>query len=440
MPDSIDWSAAHAEALDLLTRYLRIDTSNPPGNEAPAARFLGALIEAEGVPTEYIETQPGREVLVARLPGDGSARPLMLCNHTDVVPVEGDFWTVPPFEGVVRDGRIYGRGAIDMKGAGVMQLLAFLLAKRQRLRLRRDIVFCAVPDEETGSRWGMEWLCAHRPDLVDVEFALCEGGTGISDFAGRPSRLFNVATTEKEMCPLILTVTGTPGHASRPHADNSAVRLAEAIVRLAHWDRGITFTTETRAYIEAVTEAGLLPSGAPAEVIPEALRDAPDLLAGFLNTLNVTVVHAGIKSNVVPARSEARIDCRLLPGESPEAWRQQVVAYLDDPRVEVTHATDEPAGQPGVASADTELFRVIEDVVRDAMEDALVLPAVSTVGTDNRFLTPRGVAAYGFIPALFSAEERAGFHAHDEFITVENLQLGCELTYEIVRRLSASPS
>ncbi|MEX1103049.1 MAG: M20/M25/M40 family metallo-hydrolase, partial [Dehalococcoidia bacterium] len=146
----MNWQPVFDEALDIFVRYLQIDTSNPPGNEKPAARFLGSLIEREGIAVEYIETAPNREVAVATLKGDGSKRPLMLCNHTDVVPVEAQYWDVPAFEGVVKDGRIYGRGAVDMKGCGVMQLLAFLLLARQKAPLKRDIVFCAVPDEEAG--------------------------------------------------------------------------------------------------------------------------------------------------------------------------------------------------------------------------------------------------------------------------------------------------
>jgi acetylornithine deacetylase/succinyl-diaminopimelate desuccinylase-like protein len=238
----IDWERVHAEALDILVRYIRVDTSNPPGREKPGARFLGALLEAEGVACEYIETQPEREVLVARLAGDGSKRPLMLCNHIDAVPVEPQYWTVPAFEGVVRDGRVYGRGAVDMKGFGVMQLIAFLLAKRQGLALQRDLVFCAVPDEEALGRWGMDWLCEHRPDVVDVEYELNEGGSGSDEFAGRDLRVFSVATNEKQVCWMRLTAVGRPGHGSFPHPidSNSAVRLARAVQRLAECRRATT--------------------------------------------------------------------------------------------------------------------------------------------------------------------------------------------------------
>ena len=433
----IDWPTIHREALDTFVRYLQIDTSNPPGNEKPAARFLGALCEAEGIETEYIETAPEREVLVARLRGDGSKRPLMLCNHTDVVPVEASYWEMPAFEGVVKDGRVYGRGAVDMKGCGVMQLIAFLLLKRQGVALKRDLVFCAVPDEEAGSRLGMSWLCQHRPDVVDVEFELSEGGSGVARFAGKPAKLFNIATNEKVGSGgLKLTAVGTPGHGSRPHEDNSAIHLMRALLKLHDWDRGITYTPDTLEYLGRLAEAGLMPPLAEKAAVEEQIRRSPALYAAFVNTLNVTMVNSGIKLNVIPAKSEAFLDCRLLPGQSAEDWRQQVIARVDDPRIQVEFASGRAAAsQPQPADWDTELFHTINSVLKEAMEDAVVVPAMTVGATDNRFLRARGIHAYGFIPCLLSAEESAGFHGNNEFLTVENLNMGCELMYEIVRRM-----
>ena len=259
MAEAIDWPAVHAEALDILQRYLRINTSNPPGNEAPAARFLGSLLEGEGIACEYIEIAPGREALVARLHGDGSRRPLLLGNHLDVVPVEEEFWDVPPFGGVVRDGRIYGRGAVDMKGAGVMQLMTVLLLQRRREPLRRDIIFLAAPDEEVGSAFGMRWLCEQRPDVVDAEFALNEGGSGISDFAGREDgRIFLASVNEKSVGWLRLRVEGVTGHASLPAEDNSALRLIRALLKLADWDRELRFEPGTARLVDQLSRAGLL--------------------------------------------------------------------------------------------------------------------------------------------------------------------------------------
>ena len=430
----MNWPALHQEALDIFVRYLQIDTSNPPGNEKPAARFLGALCEAEGIETEYLETAPNREILVARLRGDGSKRPIMLCNHTDVVPVEPQYWEMPAFEGVVQDGKIYGRGAVDMKGCGVMQLLAFLLLKRQGIELKRDVIFCAVPDEEAGSEFGMVWLCENRPDIVDVEFELSEGGGGSTRFGRQEARLFTVATNEKDLCWLRLTAVGRPGHGSVPHFENSAVYLVQALNRLVDWQRDLTFTPDTEAYLARLAEAGLMPPLSDRKAVEERITASPELLAMFINTLNLTMLDAGIKANVIPAKSEAVIDCRLLPGQSKEAWIEQVRERIADDRISVElYSPDQ--GEPASVPWDTELFRTINDVVKEAMEDAVVVPGMTIGGTDNRFLRERGVPAYGFIPCLLSPEERRGFHGNNEFLTVENLNMGCELMWEIVRRM-----
>ena len=431
----MNWPAVHAEALEIFVRYLQIDTSNPPGNEKPAARYLGSLIEAEGVECEYIEVAPNREVLVARLRGDGSKGALMLCNHTDVVPVEAEYWEMPAFEGVIKDGRVYGRGAIDMKSCGVMHLAAFLALKREGVALKRDLVFCAVPDEEQGSFLGMEWLCEHRPDVVDVEFELSEGALGASRVSGHDVRLFNIATNEKMGSGLHLTAVGKPGHGSRPHEDNSAIHLMRALLRLNDWDRELTYSDETNAYLDRMAEAGLLPPRSDTAAVEAAIRRSPALLAMFINTLNVTIVKSGIKLNVIPAKSEAFIDCRLLPGQTREDWREQVIRRIDDPRIQVEFARFPQSTERRPAEWNTELFHTITRVLKSAMEDAIVVPSMTVGATDNRFLRARGIPAYGFIPCLLSAEESAGFHGNNEYITIENFQMGTELMYEVVRQM-----
>ena len=434
---AIDWHAVHEEALEILRQYIHIDTSNPPGNETPAARYLGSLLEAEGIETRYFETAPNREILYAVLPGDGSKRPFMLCNHTDVVPVEPQYWTVPAFEGVEKGGRFYGRGAVDMKSIGVMQLVAVLLARRLGLPLRRDLIFCAVPDEEALGRLGMQWLCDHHPELVeDVEYEMNEGGSGASDFQGQPDRqVFSVATNEKQVCWLRLTAVGVPGHGSIPHPveHNSAVRLARAVQRLAEWERPITFTPETEVWVAQLVEAGLLPTNR--DQLLERIEASPQLKAMFINTLNVTMLDSGIKANVIPAMSSAVVDCRLLPGQSRDEWRAAVVDRIDDEQVQVEFHEALDANEPQAVAWDTEFYRVIEAVIKDAIEDAVVVPSMTVGGTDNRFLRQRGIPAYGFAPCVLSAAERAGFHGNDEFITLDNLRMGNELTFEIVRRM-----
>lgn len=431
---AIDWREVAGEGVEILRRYLRIDTRNPPGNEAEAARFLGGILEGEGIPCEYLEPAPGREILIARLSGDGSARPLMLANHTDVVPVEEEHWSHPPFGAALVEGRIYGRGAVDMKGCGVMQLVAMLLARRQRLPLRRDLVFCALPDEEVGSDVGMAWLCEHRPELVDVEFELNEGAVGQPGGPGGEPALFSVAVAEKEMCELRLAVRGRAGHASQPHEDNAALHLIRALARLADWERGLTFTPPARAYVERLSEAGLLPPLAREEALRIAVASDPERLALFTNTLNVTLISAGVKSNMIPATAEATLDCRLLPGTTPEQWIAAVRERIDDDRVLVEMKRRGPRLPMTIAPSETALMDAIRETIAAEVPGAVVALTTSAYGTDNRFLRPRGVAAYGLIPALLSEEERRGFHAHDEFITVENLALGLRLMYGIVRR------
>lgn len=427
----VDWPAVHAEALGVLREYLRFDTTNPPGNEAPAARFLGALLEAEGIPVEYVEVDPGREAVYARLPGDGSKRPFMLSNHLDVVPVEAAHWTKPPFEAVLEDGRLYGRGAIDMKGFGVMQLMTLLTTKRLGLPLKRDLVFLGTPDEEAGSLRGMAWLAEHRPDLLDVEYALNEGDSGRVS-GGRT--VFSVAANEKFGCPLRLVATGAGGHGSFIHTDNTMVRLARALVRLSEWERPLVFAPDTRAYVERLAEAGILEGGSD-DALAASIRARRGLTPMFINTLNVTMVNAGVKRNVLPSRSEAVLDCRLLPGQDPDAWREEVAAQVADLDIAVEFVNDpQPRAIPRT-EWDTELFHAIEGSVRAAFEDAVVAPTMTIGATDNRFLRARGVVSYGFTPAVFSREENNDFHGNDEFISLETFHTGCELTFEVTRRL-----
>lgn len=436
--EAIDWPAVHREALDILTGYLRIDTSNPPGREAPAARFLGAFLAAEGIETQYFETAPEREILWARLPGDGSRGGLMLANHLDVVPPEPRYWTVPPFGGVHRDGRIYGRGALDMKSFAVMQLMALMLARRQGLRLQRDLVFCAVPDEEALGRYGMRWLCEQRPDLLEgIEYAVNEGGSGTSDFGERP--VFQVAVNEKWVCWMRITARGLPGHGGMPcpPEQNPIVRLSRAVERLVTWRRPLILTPEIQAWLERLRTEGLAYWSTSEARLEHAAELSPGIRAFLTNTLNVTMVQGGVKANVVPGRASATLDCRLLPGQSREEWREQVIARIDDPDVRVEFMDGLDTEPPVPASIDTEFFHTIETAITDAVPDAVVVPSITVGGTDNRFLRARGIHAYGLVPALLSTAERAGFHANDEFVTVGHLNQGCELMYDIVRRACA---
>ena len=249
---------------------------------------------------------------------------------------------------------------------------------------------------------------------------IARAGGGANRFGRQDAKLFSVATNEKDIAWLKLTAVGTPGHGSRPHYDNSAVHLVKALNRLVDWDRGLTYTPETMAYLERLHDAGLLPEFTDRAKLEERIISAPEMHAMFMNTLNITMGSWGIKANVVPARSEATIDCRLLPGQTKADWIRQVRERLDDERISVELVSPDQ-GEPEAVPWDTELFRVIESVVKESMEDATVVPGMTIGGTDNRFLRAKGIPAYGFMPCLLSPGERAGFHGNNEYLTIENL-------------------
>lgn len=432
-PIAIDWDATTDEAVDLLSQYLRVDTSNPPGNESAAVDFLAAILDHEGISYQRYEPAPGRESLRAVLPGDGGAGPLMLLNHTDVVPVERQFWTVDPFGGLVKDGYVWGRGALDMKGMGVVELIAVLLLKRLRIPLRRDVVFFAIGDEEAGSDVGVEWFGRHHPELLRADYCINEGSYGWTDLLGSSRPIFGYAPTEKGPCWLQLRVEGPPGHGSLPHDQNALAVLARALCRLDNWQRPRIVLPELRPFFDELGRIGLLP-GDDSAALEQTIRGDRMLNAITSNTISLTTCHAGIKANVIPALAEASLDCRLLPGTDHRDWLREVEAIIDDPRVAVEvlfQAETEPS------DPSSEALRLAAEVIHDYDEEALFVPTISSWFTDSRVCRRLGVPSYGFIPFLLSAEDYAGIHGHNERVSIDNLRLGSQILVELTRRLAA---
>jgi acetylornithine deacetylase/succinyl-diaminopimelate desuccinylase-like protein len=429
---AIDWKEVTEEATDLLCRYIAIDTSNPPGNEEAAALFLADILRRESLESQLYQAAPDRANLSARLPGDGSKRPLILLNHTDVVPAEPPFWQEPPFAGIVRDGVIWGRGALDMKGLAVMELMTFLLLKRHGIPLKRDVVFLALADEEMGSEAGVEWMDRHHPEVMEAEYVLNEGGYGFTELMGVRRPIFNCSIGEKGPLWLKLTAHGTAGHGSVPHDDNSLERLVRALYRIQSWQHPITVLPETELYLRGLHEGGFLAEMPDESTLAQAAQVNPVIRAVLTNTVSVTTCTAGYKHNVIPALSEASLDCRLLPGQSAEAFVEEVRGIIDDPKVEIEEVyRSETVSSP----VQTELFSILRDVICERIENALVLPSISPGFTDSRLFRRRGVVAYGLIPVLLEPVEAATIHGHNERISVENLRLGTQLLFETVRRL-----
>jgi acetylornithine deacetylase/succinyl-diaminopimelate desuccinylase-like protein len=434
MSSPANWDELTDEAVRLLCEYIRIDTTNPPGNESLAAHWLGGLLQREGVVVDYYEPAPGRESVIARLPGSGGGGQvdaLILLNHTDVVPVEQELWTQPAFEGLVRDGNVWGRGALDMKSLGVLELLVFLLFKRLGLPHRRDLVFFAAGDEEAGSEYGVEWFARNRPDLLRAFAVINEGGVGMLRLQGNKRPVFGIAIAEKTPLWLRLRTKGRPGHASLPHGDNALDRLVTALGRVLNWRREREITPETALFFEGLAAAGVGPPVRnPMDAVIAAQRST---LYNALtqDTISLTTCNAGIKINVIPAVCEATLDCRLLPGREPDAFEEELRRYIDDPKVEVERifCGFGPPSPPRHALLDT-----IGEVVREQVEDAVVVPSVGTGFTDSRTLRRLGVPSYGFSGILSTLEERQTVHGHDERIRIESLRLALPLLFEVVRR------
>ncbi len=427
----IDWDAVGREAVDHLIEYIRIDTVSPPGNETRACEWLGRIFEREGIAYQLYDPGDDRATLVATLAGDGTrGGPLILLSHSDVVPFEREFWTADPLGGEVHDGYVWGRGAQDMKGMGVMELMTFLLHRRLRLPLRRDLTFMAVADEEAGGACGIEFLDREHPQLLDCEFVINEGGTGLTEPFGVRRPVFNIGVSEKGPLWLKLIASGQPGHGSVPHDDNAADRLLRALARVAAWERPLDPGPELLEHFRQLHEAGILEREPSDQLLAELAEEHPRVKSVQTNSISLTTLNAGLKHNVIPARAEATLDCRLLPGYDPERFIDELREVIDDRRVEIETVF---SSSTPPSSTDTELFGVMTRAVKDAIEDAVVVPSVSTGFTDSRVFRRRGIAAYGFVPILVGTEDAGRVHGNDERISLENLRLGTQILHATVR-------
>jgi acetylornithine deacetylase/succinyl-diaminopimelate desuccinylase-like protein len=434
---SPDFGAAAAEATRILQDYLRIDTTNPPGHERRAADFLAAIFAEAGIEHRIYDLGNDRANILARLPGSGARRPILLLNHMDVVPAAASRWTHPPFAGEIHGGFIWGRGAVDMKGTAVCQLMTMLLLKRRGVPLDRDVLFLGTADEEEGTEDGVRAMARnHRQDLRDAEFVLTEGNT-LAVEGGRTVS-WDVDVTEKSNLWLRVVAEGKAGHASIPEPDGAVARLLRALVRILDYEPPVRLTPGVAAYFRQIagTEAGPLRR---ALADPEAALRDPDrtrllLSDPFRNaclraTISVTELGASDKINVIPGEASAGLDCRLLPGDDPGRFLAELEKAAADPtlRFEI-----QGGGEPATESPiDTELYRAILRA-RDRFEPGVPVrtpPLTST--TDAGYLRQLGMVVYGFEPFHLSEEEDRS-HGDDERLSLENLRFGLEVTYAVV--------
>lgn len=442
----VDFAAARDEAVGHLRSLIRIDTSNPPGNETRAAEYLRDVLAREGIDSVIVGADPARGNLIARIPGSGKKRPILLMGHTDVVGVEREEWTVDPFAAEIRDGYVYGRGASDDKDAVAASLVTLLLLHRQKLPLDRDVIFLAEASEEGGANdFGIGWLVANHWEKIDAEFALAEGGgTTIRD--GEVA-LVGIATTEKVPSGMVLTARGTSGHGSIPRPDNPVVHLARAVAKIGDYRPPMRLNETTRTFFER-----LAPISPPREadlyrrlLDPATADAAQDELQAFSLTyhsmvrtsISPNVIQGGFRYNVIPAEATATLDVRALPDEDIEAFADRLRALIDDPAVELTMRSG-GGGRPKAppSGLDTEMFRALETAQKHVFPGATTVPMLLPAATDMAQVRAKGVQAYGLAAPELEGQVRA--HGNDERISIEALGQYVEFMYRAVVDVAAA--
>lgn len=444
---AFDREALGRDAAQTLSQYLQIDTTNPPGNELQAARWLAEQLRRRGVcaDPELQEPAPGRGLLLARVPGMEDLRPLLLNHHMDVVAADPAAWTHHPFSGTIADGYIWGRGALDMKGMGVIFMLALEQILRAGIALRRPVLFLAVPDEETGGDQGMRWLVETSGLRLDPEWVWDEGGCGLRDLAG-PGVLFGLAVAEKKGQQLKLRARGRPGHASMPHNDNAVVILTRALSRLAAHPRPLTVNPVVARSLSVLGRSQPFPASLVMRNLrrPWALAAARRRLesdggvaAMLRDTLTPTMLEAGYKINVIPEEAEAQLDCRLLPDTDVDEFLAWVRTRLGDPRVTVEPGRG--AAASGIAPMDGSFVEAVTAAVGRASPGAELFPMMLSGATDGRYWRARGYPAYGLSPVILQRSDLASIHGIDERISIDNLVLGVTIAMETILALCGPP-
>jgi len=437
-----DWPAIASESQKILSDYLRINTSNPPGNEIVAARFLKQILEREGIPVQLFDSAElgsGHVNLYARLKGNGSKKAIALVHHMDVVPATPSFWSVDPFSGTVKDGYIWGRGAIDMKGEAVAHLMAMIALKRSGVPLTRDIVFIANADEEFTSTGALVFVKNHADLLSDVEYIITEA-TENSVKNGKVD-YFSVGVAEKRTFWQRLTVKGVPSHGSRPTAQNPVPRLVAALNKIAEYETPLHVTPGVDKFFRDISRLypeprrGWLSNVARAVENPEARKwILSDVYwnAYLRNTISLTSLAGSNKTNVIPPEASAEIDIRLLPDTDPAVMLATLQRLVNDTAVKFSTILQPKT--PLESPTNTDLFRAIERAAREREPNAFVTTPMQTGATDRPTYRKLGIITYAIDPfKTEQAERQTGVHGNNERLSVENVIFGVRYVYDILR-------
>lgn len=443
-----DLSQLESDAITWLQQLIRINTTNPPGNELVAAKYIAGILDKEGIHSEIFESTPGRGFLVARLSASATPDPskaLLLMGHLDVVGVDKSKWTVDPFGGVAKDNYIYGRGAIDDKSMTIADLAVMIALKRSGARLNRDVIFLAEGDEENGGETGMKFAVDKHWDKIACGFALNENG-GVSVKDGKV-QFVGIQTSEKTAVNLDVIAKGTSGHASVPRKDNPVAHLVAAMAKISAYETPVQFNSVTRAYFSGLAPIEdedtskwmrALDTADRGDHAARYISDANPVWNAMLrDTIVPTMLQAGIRRNVIPPEAHGVFNIRLLPGNMASPLVAKLQNLINDPEVRLEIQPN--AGEAAPSSSTTsELYNTISEVAKQQFPGAAVVPDMSTSATDSIPLRLRSVQAYGMLPFPITEEDRARMHSDDERIPVDSFRKGIEFLYTIVSDFSTA--
>ena len=438
-------SPARAQAVNsdsttaLLVDLIRTNTSNPPGNERQLAELLAPRFRARGFEVKIIQTpDSAKAIIVARLKGDGSKRPVLLAAHADVVGVERDKWTVDPFAGVIKDGHVYGRGAIDFKGGMAVFARAAMMLAERKVPLARDVIFIAEADEESGGPYSTAWMGREHWADIDAEFALNEGGWIMNGDDGRV-RYVSISTADKLSIPMTVTARGTSTHSSMPRPDNAIFALSRALAKLSSYETPLSITPATKQFFTALSRTSSAPmsgyfrdlvgsDAARARRADSIISRDPLLHSLIRNTIAPVIIQGGFRANVIPGSAAATINLRLVPGSDLNAFVATLRGVVGDTTIELK-ATAPTYAQTAPSSENTDLYRALTAAARAQFPGAEVTPYLFQAGTDAGAWRSRGVPVYGIYPYPIDADELTRMHGNDEKVSIASLAQGTEMIF-----------
>jgi acetylornithine deacetylase/succinyl-diaminopimelate desuccinylase-like protein len=417
-----DFMQAQSEAVRFLGELVKIDTSNPPGNETRAAEYIKSVLAAEGIPAQIFESAPGRGNVVARLKGNGKKKPLLLMGHLDVVGVERDKWTVDPFAATIKDGYLYGRGSIDDKSMDAANLEVFLLLHRMKVPLDRDVILLAEAGEEGTTQFGIDFMVAKHWDEIACEYALNESGDIVEE--NGKVQYVAVSTTQKVPRGFSMIAHGTSGHGSAPRMDNAIAHLAAAVDKTARWEASMRLNETTRRFFQQMAkisepEKAQLYAHVEDPAVQQKLHETvPSYYSMLRTSLVPTIIKGGFRSNVIPAEAEARFDVRALPDENMDALKAELARLINDPSitfVDAENVNQRPATPP--SGLETEGFHALERAQQKVFPGVPTIPIMQVGATDSAQLRAKGVQAYD-IGTVMGADDLKRVHGNDERIQI----------------------